>query len=83
MEVIDNGARQAANLEATRLAGAVSRMMRTFQQGALAMQRMRTGGRQVVTVQHVNVGPGAQAVIAGNVSAGGKEGASGEGEERK
>ena len=35
------------------------------------MQKLRTGGNQTVTVQHVNVGAGGQAVI-GNVQAGGK-----------
>jgi hypothetical protein len=74
MAVLADGPRHAANVEATRLAGAVSRMMTTFQQGALAMQRMRSGGRQVVTVQHVNVGPGGQAVVRGHVSAGGRGG---------
>ena len=36
--------------------------------GMLTLQRLRTGGNQTVTVQHVNVQPGGQAVI-GNVQA--------------
>ena len=83
MEVVDRGARQAANIEATRLAGAVSRMMTTFQQGAVTMQRMRTGGQQVVTVQHVNVGAGGQAVVAGSVSGSGGGVRNQEGENNK
>ena len=38
--------------------------------GLLTLQRLRTGGNQTVTVQHVNVESGAQAVI-GNVRTGG------------
>ena len=49
---------------------AAARLMSVFQDGALTLQKLRTGGSQVVTVQHVSVAPGAQAVI-GNVSTGG------------
>lgn len=44
--------------------------MTTYQQGLLTLQRLRTGGNRTVTVQHVHVGEGAQAVI-GNVQGGG------------
>ena len=74
MNAIDARTKEASNVQAARLAGAVSRMMTTFQQGALTMQRLRTGGRQIVTVQHVNVGAGGQAVIAGSVTPGGRGG---------
>ena len=63
---------QALNVEACRLAGAVSRLTGTFQQGMLTLQRLRTGGRQVVTVQHVQVNQGGQAVVAGQVETGGR-----------
>jgi hypothetical protein len=46
--------------------------MSVFQDGLLTLQRLRTGGNQTVTVQHVNVAPGGQAVI-GNVQAGGSK----------
>lgn len=46
--------------------------MSAFNDAALTLQRLRTGGNQTVTVQHVNVAPGAQAVI-GNVQAGGRK----------
>ena len=53
----------------------VSRLMGTFQDGMATLDRIRRGGRQTVTVQHVNVGPGGQAVVAGNLKAGaGKSG---------
>src|SRR5262249_3180513 len=38
------GEREAANVRACRLAGALSRMSATFQQGLLTLQRKRTGG---------------------------------------
>ncbi len=57
----DEGRREAANVRACRLAGAISR---------LTLQRKRTGGNQHVTVKHihqqVNVTEGGQAVVAGD-----------------
>jgi hypothetical protein len=63
-------AAEAANVRACRLAGAISRMSATYQQGLLTFQRKRTGGNQHVTVKHihqqVNVTEGGQAVVAGD-----------------
>ena len=56
--------------ELQRLTNSMARLMGVYQQGLLTMQRLRTGGNQTVTVQHVNVQSGGQAVI-GNVQAGG------------
>src|SRR5215831_19452931 len=68
--VIDPNKREAANVRACRLAGAISRMSATYQQGLLTLQRKRTGGNQHVTVKHihqqVNVTQGGQAVVAGD-----------------
>ncbi len=47
-----------------RFSNASARLMTVFQQGALALHRLRTGNTQVVTVQHVTVGHGGQAVVA-------------------
>jgi hypothetical protein len=62
--------REAANVRACQLAGAISRMSATYQQGLLTLQRKRTGGNQQVTVKHihqqVNVTQGGQAVVAGD-----------------
>lgn len=58
------------SVEAARLANTAARLLSVFQDGLLTLQRLRTGGAQTVTVQHVTMQPGAQAVI-GNVSAGG------------
>ena len=59
------------NIETCRLAGAVTRMMNTFQQGMLTLQRVRTGGEQrVVVEQHqyvTRVEDGGQAVIGPKV----------------
>jgi hypothetical protein len=67
---LDEGKREAANVRACRLAGAISRMSATYQQGLLTLQRKRTGGNQQVTVKHihqqVNVTDGGQAVVAGD-----------------
>ena len=57
-------------VEACRCANTVACLMGAFQDAALTLQKLRTGGNQTVTVQHVNVAPGAQAVI-GNVQTGG------------
>lgn len=60
------------SVEACRLANTSARLMSVFQDGLLTLQRLRSGGSQTVTVQHVNVvQPGAQAVI-GSVKTGGR-----------
>jgi hypothetical protein len=41
--------------------------MTTYQQGMLALQRLRTGGTQRIVVQHVTVEDGGRAVVAGEV----------------
>jgi hypothetical protein len=56
-------------IEACRCINAAVRLMSSFQEGLLTLQRMRTGGNQTMTVQHVSVQSGGQAVI-GNVQAG-------------
>jgi hypothetical protein len=66
----DPNKREAANVRACRLAGAISRMSATYQEALLTLQRKRTGGNQQVTVKHVhqqvNVTQGGQAVVAGD-----------------
>lgn len=61
------------SVDACRLAGTAARLVRTFQEGAETLARIRTGGRQVMTVQHVHVAEGGQAVVAGSVGTGGGE----------
>jgi hypothetical protein len=55
------------SIEAARMANTAARLMDAYQRGLLTLDRMRNGGRQVVTVQHVNVSAGGQAVVAGSV----------------
>jgi hypothetical protein len=72
--VIDNlspthPATAALNVEACRLAGTVGRLMTSYQSGMLALERVRSGGKQHVIVQHVHqhvqVQDGGQAMVAG------------------
>jgi hypothetical protein len=42
-------------VEAVRCTNAAARLMSAFTDGALTLQRLRTGGGQTVTVQHVTV----------------------------
>jgi hypothetical protein len=62
--------RSCSNIEPVdkaRMANAAARMMDVFQSGLLTLQKIKTGGKQVVVVQHVQVSEGGQAVITGSV----------------
>jgi hypothetical protein len=67
---------QVYSVEAARLANAGARMMSAYTDALLALDRVRRGGKQTVTVihQHVAIGPGGQAVVAGRMKAGGARG---------
>jgi len=65
------------NVEGCRLMGAATRMMTACGNLVATLAKIKQGGRQVVTVQHVQVNDGGQAVVAGNVT---PEGATGRGE---
>jgi hypothetical protein len=69
LDRIGHGQDGAAPVEAARLTNAAVRLMTTYQQGLLTLQRLRTGGTQVVQVQHLTVAEGAQAIV-GNVTGG-------------
>ena len=60
---------QSDPVEQARLANVADRFMRTYQGGLLALHKIRSGGKQTVVVQHVNVSEGGQAVVAGQVGA--------------
>ena len=67
--------RSCANMppvDRARMANSAARLIDTFQSGLLTLQKIKTGGKQVVVVQHVQVSQGGQAVIAGSVKSGGK-----------
>jgi hypothetical protein len=57
--------------DATRSATSAARLMDSATRVALALDRLRNGGRQHVVVQHVVVADGGQAVVAGTVAPGG------------
>ena len=57
-------------VEMARLSNAAARAMQVYQEGLLTLQKLRTGGKQTVVVQHVQVSEGGQAVIAGSVASG-------------
>ena len=79
-ELMNSAGNQRDSVEQARLMNVAVRMMTTFQQGLLTLQKLKTGGDQRVTVTHVYVEQGAQAVI-GNVTTGGGLGSCGKKDE--
>ena len=61
--------------EAARLMNSSARMMKAFQEGLTTLQKMRTGGNQTMTVQHVHVSEGGQAASSVTCRMGGIKGA--------
>jgi hypothetical protein len=61
---------QMQSIEAGRMARAAARVLECSQRGMLTLDRLRNGGRQHVTVQHITVGSGGQAVVAGTLKRG-------------
>ncbi|WP_025917804.1 hypothetical protein [Herminiimonas sp. CN] len=70
-KVLDQAMRQRDSVEMARLLNASARMMTVFQQGMLTLNRIKNGGNQTVTVQHVTVN-GGQTLVTGNMQAGGQ-----------
>ena len=69
-----NPTNQALSIEASRNAATAARLMTAFQDGFLALDRIRRGGKQTVKVVHIQqvaVNSGGQAVVTGNMKAGG------------
>jgi len=63
---------ESDTVESARLVNASARLMSTFQQGLLTLQKLRAGGRQIVTVQHVKIdNSGGQALVTGSINKGG------------
>jgi hypothetical protein len=71
---IANPGNQALSVESARSANSASRLITTYQNGMLALDRIRRGGKQTVTVQHMHVTDGGQAIVAGTVKGGGSRG---------
>lgn len=70
LNVMAKGALHQDGLEKTRMLNLACRMMETYQRGLLTLQRLRSNGEQKITVQYINIGEGAQAVV-GDVHRGG------------
>ena len=64
-----------------KLVNTSARLMDTYQRHLTALAKIRGGGQQVVTVHHVNVNEGGQAIV-GNVGAGGSQPEGGKGQKR-
>ncbi len=63
---------QSEPVEKARLYNVAVRFMDIYQRGLLTLQRLRTGGEQKITIHHVNVGEGGQAIV-GSVRTGGEK----------
>jgi hypothetical protein len=59
-------------IERCRLINTASKLMDLCQKGLTTIHKVRTGGQQIVTVQHVQVSDGGQAIINSAVDAGGR-----------
>lgn len=73
LQMIDKAVLHRDTVESARLINAAGRMMNTYQQGLLTLQRLRSKGEQHITVQHVTVAEGGQAIV-GTVNQGGRGG---------
>lgn len=60
-------------IEMCRMSNAAARLMTTYQEAMLVLARVRTAGKQLHVVQHVQVADGGQAVIAGQVGDRGRD----------
>jgi hypothetical protein len=71
----------AVTADACRLGNTMARLTTNFQSGLLALERVRSGGKQHVVVQHIHqhvqVQDGGQAMVAGQVEAGARRKARG------
>lgn len=65
--------RQIASVESCRNLNAVARAAMTMNDAQLTLQKLRTGGKQVVQVQHVTV-KGVQAIVGQKLQGAGKAG---------
>jgi hypothetical protein len=69
---------ESKNIEhQVKLINASARLMDVYNRALLTFQKLRSGGRQLVTVQHVKVSGKAQAIVAGSVDGSKKGGVKG------
>lgn len=56
---------QMENIEAARLANSAGKLMLAVTSSALALEKLQHGTKQSVTVKHLTVSQGGQAIVAG------------------
>jgi hypothetical protein len=61
------GRQQMQAIEAARMGRMAARLCETAQRGMLALARRRNGGHQSITIQHVTVQDGGQAMVTGTI----------------
>jgi hypothetical protein len=67
MKLIARAGESQEAADAARYVNAAARLLVAGQNGLLTLQRWRSGGKQTVIVQRVNVSEGGQAVVAGGI----------------
>lgn len=70
MRTMDKATFESDTTQSIRMMSLAARMMGTYQRGLLTLKRIRSNGKQHITIQHVSVADGGQAVI-GSVQTGG------------
>lgn len=68
-KLVDRAIDQDSPAETARLMNSAARMMGTFQQAMVTLHRLRNGGQQTVTVQHINVSAN-QTLVTGSMATG-------------
>ena len=68
MNLLERSCKQTDTVEMARLATAAARLMDTYQKAMITLSKVRTGGKQVVTVQYVQVASGGQALVKSEVN---------------
>jgi hypothetical protein len=74
MDMLAKSAKKIDPVEVARLANCAARLMDTYQKAMLTLNKIRKGGKQTVTIQHVNISDSAQAIVNGNMNTGGIDG---------
>ena len=65
--IVRSAADRLPPVEQVRLTNGAARMMQAYNDALVTLQKIRTGGKQTVVVQHVTVSGGGQAVVAGEL----------------
>lgn len=72
MDLLSKAALESDPARAIKQANLAARLMDVYQRGLVTLKRMRSAGEQQITVQHVHIASGAQAVV-GTVKTGGAQ----------